>query len=506
MAFVLSTDNAIAFAQVRLRGGWRNLLMTTVAYAVLIGATMYVTTTYSGGRRSAAYTGWATGLLGLQALMLLIFGATRVAGAVRTDITSGMIESHRLMPLPAGQAMVGYLFGATCQAIALGVVNLLIGAYAVQKAGLPIDRWLAANGVLAIFCVFVWASGGLLAFVARGAGLILFLPLTAIWISQGLLMAYIPALAVLMTPLAGNTVFSFSAGVVDPRYVYGVGATAQLFFAGVCFAACCRKYRRADAQGITAGLGLVLLGGWVIVSSFGIRQWDAFAPRILNGNPDTESQLIGSIIATMLLALLPISAAAQADTDWQRRRRASDPALSRRPVPPGIVVGLATLLTVALANVEWTTVGTASGRLDASLVAALAGPLVQTAAVVCLFLLSVGYLLRIVYHVGGKPIVIALFWLVLTWLIPIVAELIVLGIRGFTMDEAFPGTLAACSPPVSVTCIWRPDTAARDLGGAVTFALAVQGALTLLLAWLYYGRALRGRGRSKARGVDGAVP
>src|SRR5438045_159209 len=186
MAFVFTTDNAIAFAQVRLRGGWRNLLATTLAYALLIGATMYVTTTYASVRQSAAYSGWATGLLGLQGAMLLFFGGTRVAGAVRTDITGGMIESHRLMPLPAGQAMVGYLFGSSCQAIALAIVNLLIGAYAVQKAALPMDRWLASNAVVAIFCVFVWTAGGLLAFVARGAGLVLFVPLAAVWFSQGL--------------------------------------------------------------------------------------------------------------------------------------------------------------------------------------------------------------------------------------------------------------------------------------------------------------------------------
>jgi hypothetical protein len=160
-------------------------------------------------------------------------------------------------------------------------------------------------------------------------------------------------------------------------------------------------------------------------------------------------------------------------------------------------VALATLVTVALANVEWSP-GSTPGRLDASLVATLAGPVVQTAAVVCLFLLSVGYLLRIIYRVGGKPIVIVLFWLLLSWLIPIVVELIILGIRDDPFDRTFPGTLAACSPPVSVFCIWRPDAATRDRGESVTVALAVQWALTVVLAWLYYGRALKPRARRPA--------
>jgi hypothetical protein len=270
---------------------------------------------------------------------------------------------------------------------------------------------------------------------------------------------------------------------------------AQLFVAGICFVGCCRKYRRADAQGITAGLGLVLLAAWVIVSSLGIRQWDEFEPRYLQLNPDSGTQLIGSIIATMLLALLPVSAAARADADWHRRRRASDPALRRRPIPPGAVVAAATLITVALVNVEWGAAGTnpAAGRLDASFLATLAAPAVQTAAVVCLFLLSVGYLLRITHRAGGKPLVVGLGWMILTWLIPIVTELMVLAIRGYSPDQTFPGTISTCSPPVTVFCTWRPDATNIDRGNSVAVALAVQGALTVLLAGLYYGRALRAR-------------
>jgi hypothetical protein len=506
MAFVLSTDNAIAFAQVRLRGGWRNLAVTFVAYTVLLGATMIATAAYSY-RPTMAYAGWVTGLLWLQAGILLIFGATRVAGAIRADIAGGMIESHRLMPLSAGQAVVGYFFGSTCQAIALGVANLLIGAVAVRRAGLPMDRWLTVNAVLALFCLLVWAMGGLLAFAARGAGFALFLPLAAVSMTQGLVLATVPALAVLVSPLAGGSIFSFSAGIADPPFTYGLGAIAQLFFAGILFVGCCRKYRRADAQGITAGLGLVLLAAWVIVSSLGIRQWAEFEPRYLQLNPDPETQLIGSIIATMLLALLPVSAAAQADADWRRRRRAADSALRRRPIPPGAVVAAATLITLALVNVEWGAAGTtgAAGRSDASLPAALAGASVQTAAVVCLFLLSLSYLLRISYRARGKPLVVGLGWMILTWLIPIVTELMVLAVRGYSPDQTFPGTIATCSPPVTVYCAWRPDARINDRGQSVAIALAVQGGLTVFLALLYYGRAPKAHVPRPAAATGGAA-
>src|SRR5689334_19933192 len=146
MSFVLSFDNPIGFAQVRVRGGWKNVLTTTAAYVLILGSTMFATASLAavGTSNASIYGGWVYGLMGLQTAVLLLFGATRVSAAIRGDLL-GMIESHRLMPVEASQAVLGYLGGSTCQALALAAANVVLGAVAVGRAGLPLDRWIGFN-------------------------------------------------------------------------------------------------------------------------------------------------------------------------------------------------------------------------------------------------------------------------------------------------------------------------------------------------------------------------
>jgi hypothetical protein len=101
--------------------------------------------------------------------------------------------------------------------------------------------------------------------------------------------------------------------------------------------------------------------------------------------------------------------------------------------------------------------------------------------------------------------VVGLGWMILTWLIPIVTELMIMAVRGYSPDQTFPGTISTCSPPVSVFCTWRPDATLNDGGQSVAIALTVQGGLTMLLALLYYGRAPRARAPRPAPGVDGVA-
>jgi len=99
----------IGWAQFRLLGGWKNLLTTALAAGLIGAAAMFALV--KGVRQPAPLTfGYFINLfLGLQVLVLLIFGATRASGAVRGDMTSRMIESHRLMPAPPAGALLGYL-------------------------------------------------------------------------------------------------------------------------------------------------------------------------------------------------------------------------------------------------------------------------------------------------------------------------------------------------------------------------------------------------------------
>ena len=86
---LIGLDSAFGWVQVRLRGGWVNLLVTSAVYGVALGATMYFPARLLAGKSTATYYGgWVYGLLGIQAALLLLFAGSRVT-AVSTASGSG---------------------------------------------------------------------------------------------------------------------------------------------------------------------------------------------------------------------------------------------------------------------------------------------------------------------------------------------------------------------------------------------------------------------------------
>src|SRR5215208_2516431 len=92
--------NALAWGQFHLRGGWPRLWAFAGFYLVGMGSLVGLQAVL--GNSAAAAMKFT--LTGIQAGVLVLFAAGRVANAVRQDLTSRMIESHRLMPLSPAQA------------------------------------------------------------------------------------------------------------------------------------------------------------------------------------------------------------------------------------------------------------------------------------------------------------------------------------------------------------------------------------------------------------------
>jgi hypothetical protein len=274
MTRTFGPDNAIAWVQVRLRGGPRNLLMTTGAYAAVIGLGMIGSVQLLPDRPSQVMSGWALGIMVLQAGVLLLFAPSRVAGAIRSDLTTGIIESHRLMPLLPAQAVVGYILGASSQAVCLAVANLALGCVAAVGAGVSAVHWLGANALLMAFAAFLWVVLALAAFNPRNVGgLLIFLPV-AMFMGQGGALGLAPGLAILVTPLLGASVFDMSATLGGVSEGYAMSVAAQVVVGTLCFVAAARKYRRSDVIGFTPTLGLLLLAAWVGMSWVGTLWWD----------------------------------------------------------------------------------------------------------------------------------------------------------------------------------------------------------------------------------------
>jgi hypothetical protein len=183
-----------------------------------------------------------------------------------------------------------------------------------------------------------------------------------------------------------------------------------------------RRYRRDDVPALGTLLSLLLLGAWVVTSAVGVMRWNEFGLVGVRGRREVEVgvQSMAAVISAVLMAIFAVSASAQASTEWRRDTLAMGRA-GRRPIPPPLLVLLATAvilpLVVALRPQGQAALIPAASAATISFVA-------RVAIVIAAYLLSVSYLLRILYRVPAKPVLILLIWTALTWLVPLGADAI----------------------------------------------------------------------------------
>ena len=484
------SDNAIAYAQFRLRGGWKNVGATGVAYGLAVAGTMVASLRMAAGPPAQVYAAWLYLLLGVQGMLLFLFAGSRVTAAIRHDVNTRIIESHRLMPVGAGEAVAGYVAGAASQALVLAGVTLLIGAVAAQGAGARVNDWLAANAVLGLFCLTVWVVLAYLSFLVRTPfAWVVPLGLIAAF-SEGQLFAIVPALTVFWSPLTGRSLFAMT-GVGGPAaFSYAVSALVQIAVMVTCFAAARRKYGRDDAVGLGPGLGLCLLAVTAAAAWVGIAEWKEFRPEWLRRfrNQNVETQLICSLVLLMLMAIIPVAAAARLERDWLRRRARDPAAAGRRPVW-GLLVALAAGLVVAvLPSAVGYAVPTerALPVTPGFVLAEITRPWAGTALVVVLALAAFGYVLRLAHRLHQSPARFGIGWFVVAWVGPIIAD----AIRYARADAAMTGSeraagafgaIAACSPGGAVISFWDRPTPDFPI-----VPVAVLAGLVLLAAVVYH--------------------
>jgi len=324
------TNNAIAYAHFQLRGGRRNTLITAGLYSMVIVGGMTLATKLDP-RGVGWIRGWVGGILALQSFVLLLFATSRIGVAIRGDINQKLIESHRLMPLPAWEAIVGYLVGGSSQAMALAVANYAIGAVAAATIGIGQDQWFAANFILLTFSIFFWTASSMGAFtMTRGKGGIGWVAALGFIMlsSQGLIAMLLPGLTLLASPVVGRTIYTLQASTSGGLPVaYAFSLPGQVAIGLLCFLAAARKYRRPESPAFSPVMGLLLLCAWAAVSIVGMLFWEEICPDIgmfrNSGRDETlhKTQVILSTITAMLLAMLPIANSSHADVDRKRRRR-----------------------------------------------------------------------------------------------------------------------------------------------------------------------------------------
>jgi hypothetical protein len=461
--------NPLGWAHLQLRGGLRNTVATTAGYTLIISALIFATVRFNPHSSNRILSAWAVGMLGLQTGILLLFGCMTVGSAVRLDHTSKMIESHRLMPTSASSAILGYMFGAPCQALSMAMANFVIGAVVANSAHIALARWAMANAILVSFIVFVWVVVVFFGLLAQTAfRWIVSVFSIGFWISQGQVQLVLPGITVLVSPLLGNSIFAMRLRSTELSWEYIASAVAQLLIGTICFIGACRKYRRADTPALGADLGLVLLAAWITLSFMGIYYWDSFNPTWLGDDGDTRRRFLATMVATLLVMIIPINGAARAQVKWNHHRQVHDIVLPRRPLSPLLVALLAATMPLLLTL-----------TLSFSRPMMIDGT-IRTAIVLLCFALTISYMLRLL-PLGSKSVwLVPLAWILLTFGGPIFTDLIYHSLIAESREAT--GILSTLSPPATLFDIWGINPIGTNL------ALIVQAAQAASVMVLFYVR------------------
>ncbi len=466
MAFI-GPNNALAWAHFRLRGGWKRSISFSLGIIALLAMLSIGAHRLNpdGGRTTWA---WAMGLLALQAACLLLFIPARIGTAVKQDVQSRMIESHRLMPMPPAHAVAGYIVGPAMQPMVFAAFNFILGGLTAAAASVDFSRWALANAILLAFAVFVWVASVFGALGTRAAGLSVFLIVFSPYFSQGYVLSMLPGMTAIVSPVMGGTIFDLRNSGFRLPAPYAIAIAAQIYFGTICFIGAARKYRSADAIGLSTLLGICLILGWVAVSCVGLRNWEDFAPRgWAHGSAKPPVQIVSSLIVTLLVAIVPIAANAWEQTRWRRHLATRDPYPLRRPVPFAVV-----LMICALAPL---------GIGFAPMVGPIPPPalLIRTAIIFALALGAIYFLYRWVYRAVPSGATIGITWIAIVWIVPVIVDLVRYGLaEEGTMEQL--GRIAACSPVGALIILWT------DVKTSVTMGIAAQALVVAvpLALWL----------------------
>jgi hypothetical protein len=451
-------ENAMAWGQWKLRGGWSKTVPLLIGYVAIVGVIIVACVQFNPRYRGQILMGWTAGLMGIQTAWLILFGCGRVTASIRQDVTNRMMESHRMMPMPPSHVIAGYISGSTAQGLLLFAATFLMGMLTSSAAMVSFDRWAASSAILLTFAMFMWCVSALAGFLPRGAGAIVWAAIMVPWVAEGAAIALLPGLGVLLSPIIGRSIFEMRA-TWSLEWTHAMALTAQGVLGTICFIGAVRKYRRPEAPAMGVALGLALLTAWCCVSWVGIRQYEEFRPRWVHSRVPDQAQVLGSMIMAMLVAHVPLTAAALATVQRRRHQALHDPAPLARVLPGWIAIAAATLLVVAIAT-SLPTRGSGFGEM------------VLRTTIVVLTALAAGYAVaRWCYRAGKWAMWPLVVWIFVIWLVPVMVDMVRFAM---SLEENPPPltAISACSPPGAMALIWMGSPHVTTTGIVVQVVIA----------------------------------
>ncbi len=102
------------------------------------------------------YYGW---IVGLEILVLVLGGFSRIARALADDRKAGLWDSNRLTPLRPADILIGYWLGPALREFYMAVVLAGFGLLIVVCAGLPLTLWLGTQLLIGSTALFFGLLG-----------------------------------------------------------------------------------------------------------------------------------------------------------------------------------------------------------------------------------------------------------------------------------------------------------------------------------------------------------
>lgn len=473
MSMLPSSGNPIVYAQFHLQGGWRGVAWCAGLCATVLGGILVLnslSTVGTGRPMGQVVRNWPQGLIVLQVVLLMIVSPLRVVTAIRNDVTSRMIESHRLMPMSPLTAVVGYVFGGPFSVLVLSATVFVFGSVCCALGGLDPAGWLIAHAVLAAAALFVAAVSAHLAMINR-FGVVLLFVASILCIGDNGPGELLPGFVVL-----GATLFNKSALPLQSSTMVGnawfCALALQLAVAAISVRAATRLYRSRDAAGLSPKLGLYLLIAWLTASFVGMRCAALFAVRFSYHGPSANARVVAAVVTALLIAAMPIAATVKA------RLRSTGDRAGRLTSPAGVVLFATVLISLLPVALVATRVNDGYFRLGDATESRLATAI--TPAVVLVALLGFANLFRMSYARWERGWPAAIAWLVVAWMIPLGADLILT-----TGDSDALGAISTVSPVGSLVVLWDGNRVNPFPGIAMQFAIAM---VPIILAGLAHRR------------------
>ncbi len=159
---------------------WGTMTLVVAAFLFLLVYLSFTERRLTGPEVAAKAT--LVPLLVLQGIILMLLGTGSVASGIALERDAGILDFHRMTPMPVGRKLVGYLFGLPAREYFMFAMTLPFVALAVWLGGLPLLKIVHLYGVFFSAVVLYHLTG----FVA---GMIAARPRRASWIAQAIIVA-----------------------------------------------------------------------------------------------------------------------------------------------------------------------------------------------------------------------------------------------------------------------------------------------------------------------------